>query len=117
MLLDNLLPGLMSGLLALAGIFLGGFLQSRRERKAAQRTASSPSPPTTQEVWQRLDALEKVVRSSVVLLGEVADQWVGEHPPILSKRHVSVLAEAGYMPPEWDPPVEDTEQVRRRTAK
>lgn len=117
MLLENLAPGLVSGLLALAGIFLGGFLQSQRERNNARRTATSPSPPTTQEVWQRLDNLEKVVRSTVVLLGEVADQWVGEHPPVLSKRHVSVVAEAGYMPPEWDPPVEDTEQSRRRTAK
>lgn len=117
MILDNVLPGLTTGLLALAGIFLGGYLQSRRERKNAQRAASSPSPPTTQEVWVRLDALERVVRSSVVLLGEVADQWVGEHPPILSRRHVAVLAEAGYMPPEWDPPVEDTEQVRQRTPK
>lgn len=53
-----------------------------------------------------MDHLERVVRSSIVLLGEVAEQWPGDHPPVLSKRHVAVLAAEGYMPPEWDPPVE-----------
>jgi hypothetical protein len=54
-----------------------------------------------------VDKLERVVRSSVVIIGEVADQWQGDHPPILSKRHVAVLASEGYMPPEWDPAVNE----------
>ena len=53
-----------------------------------------------------MDHLERVVRSSVVLLGVVAEQWPADHRPVLPKRHVTVLAAEGYMPPEWDPPVE-----------
>ena len=101
------LPGFITGSLAILSVIVASWLQSRRERTAAHRTSYSPSPPTTQEVWERVDRLERVVRSSVVILGEVADQWPGTHPPILSRRHVAVLAEEGYMPPEWDPHVED----------
>ncbi len=100
-------PGFVTGSLAIIGVFVAGWLQSRRERRPAQRASYSPSPPTTQEVWQRVDKLERVVRSSVVIIGEVADQWQGDHPPILSKRHVEVLASEGYMPPEWDPAVNE----------
>lgn len=99
-------PGAVTGSLAILAVLITGLLQSRRERNAANRTSSTPTPPTTQEVWQRVDGLERVVRSSVVLLGEVAEQWESEHPPVLSKRHVAVLAAEGYMPPEWDPQVE-----------
>lgn len=100
-------PGFVTGSLAIVGVFVAGWLQSRRERRAAHHASYSPSPPTTQEVWQRVDRLERVVRSSVVILGEVADQWSSPHPPVLSKRHVAVLAKEGYMPPEWDPPVDE----------
>ena len=99
-------PGAITGSLALIGVFVTGWLQSRRERRAAQTAASHPSPPTTQEVWVRMDHLERVVRSSIVILGEVAEQWPEDHKPVLSKRHVAVLAAEGYMPPEWDPPVD-----------
>lgn len=110
----NWIPGFITGGLALIAVFVGGWLQSRRERQASDRqaklalsqhsmTSASPTPPTTQEVWTRLDKVEKVLGSTVVLLGEVADQWQAEHPPVLSRRHVSIVAEAGYMPPEWDP--------------
>ena len=79
---------------------------ARRERKDKDNyTAQTPSPPTTQEVWQRQDRLERVLRAAVTLLGQVADQWPAEQPPVLSKRHVEVLAQEGYMPPEWDPQV------------
>lgn len=100
-------PGFIAGTLALIGVFVAGWLQSRRERRAALHSTYTPTPPTTQEVWQRVDRLERVVRSSVVIIGEVADQWQGDHPPVLSKRHVAVLASEGYMPPEWDPQVDE----------
>lgn len=96
----------ISGFVAIAVVFISGWLQARRERHAAHRTTRSPTPPTTQEVWARLDKLERVVRSSVIILGEVAEQWPHNHVPVLSKRHVAVLAEEGYMPPEWEPEVE-----------
>ena len=99
-------PGTITGGLALLGVIISGLTQSRREKNKDDRTSKSPSPPTTQEVWQRVDRLERVLRASVIILGEVADQWVGDHPPVLSKRHVAVLADEGYMPAEWDPHVE-----------
>lgn len=96
-------PGFVTGSLALIGVLVAAVLLDRRERRRDRDSPKTPSPPTTQQVWERLDRVEKVLGSAVVLLGEVADQWQGEHPPVLSKRHVAVLAAAGYMPPEWDP--------------
>lgn len=95
-------PGFVTGSLALLGVFVAGWYQSRRERHAADRTVRTPTPPTTQEVWQRMDRMERAFRSSLVLLGEVAEQWEGEHPPRLTKRHLMILAEEGYLPPEWE---------------
>lgn len=98
---------LISGAFTLVGTVLAWILARRDKKDQNKHDIQTPTPPTTQEVWKRVDGLEKVVRSAVVILGEVADQWDGPHPPILSKRHVAVLAEEGYMPPEWDPPVDD----------
>lgn len=96
----------LSALFTIVGSFVSWFL-ARRERKDKDRyTSQTPTPPSTQEVWRRLDDVEQVVRSAVVLLGEVADQWTADHPPVLSKRHVAILSAKGYMPPEWDPQVE-----------
>jgi hypothetical protein len=47
--------------------------------------------------------MERAFKSSIVLLGEVAEQTVDHHPPlILSRRHVAILSEGGYLPAEWD---------------
>ena len=99
-------PGFVTGSLALLGVLFAASLQTFRERRKERDSIRSPEPPTTQQVWERLDRVEKVLTSSIALLGEVADQWQGEHPPVLSKRHVAIVAAAGYMPPEWDPEVE-----------
>lgn len=99
-------PGFVTGSLALVGVLVVAVLQTWRERRKAREDTKTPSPPTTQQVWERLDKVETVLGSTVVLLGEVADQWQADHPPVLSKRHVSIVANAGYMPPEWDPQVE-----------
>lgn len=99
-------PGFVTGSLALLAAVLSGVvtgaMQSRRERQKDQRAAGSPGAPTVQEIWQRQDRMERAFRSALVLLGEVADQWDGEHPPVLSKRHMNILAEGGYLPPEFD---------------
>lgn len=106
-------PGFLSGTLALIGVIVASIFQNRREKRnreaarvAAQDSTRTPAPPTTQQVWDRLDKVERVLSSSIVLLGEVADQWQGEHPPVLSRKHVAVVAAAGYMPVEWEPEVE-----------
>lgn len=100
------LPGAVTGGLALIAAVLSGIvngaMQARRERQKDQRSSSTPGAPTVQEIWQRQDKMERAFRSALVLLGEVADQWDGERPPVLSKRHMNILAEGGYLPPEFD---------------
>lgn len=96
-------PGVASGLIGLAGVLAVALLQTWRERRKDKRSDKTPDPPTTQQVWERLDRVERVLGSTVVLLGEAADQWQGEHPPVFSRRHVAIVAAAGFMPPEWDP--------------
>ena len=81
------IPGAVTGTLALVGVFVAGWLQSRRERNAHSRSSATPGAPTVQEIWQRQDKMERAFRSSLVLLGEVAEQWDGPHPPQLSRRH------------------------------
>lgn len=96
-------PGVVSGLIALFGVMFVALLQNNRERRKERSATRNPEPPTTQQVWERLDRVERVLGSSVAILGEVANQWPHDHRPILSQRHVLVLTEAGYMPPEWEP--------------
>lgn len=95
-------PGFLTGLLALVGVIVAGFLQSRRERASADRATRTPAPPTTQEVWQRLDSTDRILRSALVLLGEVAEQVEKGHPFVLSRRHLLVLSSEGYLPPELE---------------
>lgn len=97
---------LVSGAFTMVGSLLAWWLARRDKREQRVYEVMTPSPPSTQEVWNRLDKVERVLGSTVVLLGEAADQWPHDHEPVFSKRHVLIVAEAGYMPPEWDPQVE-----------
>ena len=101
-------PGFVTGSLALVGVVVAAITQTLRERRKDHEATRTPAPPTTQQVWERLDRVETVLTSSIALLGEVADQWQGPNPPVLSRRHVAVVTKAGYMPPEWDPEVDNT---------
>lgn len=105
--MDNWVPGLISGAGALALALVVGWLQSRRERHAQDHATASPEAPTTQQVWERQDRFEKVLRSALVLLGAVAEQ---EHVDTsqLPKKHLKVLYDANYLPVEWEHLVEDS---------
>ena len=92
----------ISGGFTLVGSLLAWFLARKDKREERQAAAGTPGAPTVQEIWQRQDKMETAFRSSLVLLGEVAEQWDGERPPVLSKRHMNILAEGGYLPPEFD---------------
>lgn len=94
---------LISGGFTLIGTFLAWVLARRDKKDERQHTGQTPTPPSTQEVWTRLDKTEKVADSAVILLGKVADQWPDDSTPVFPKRHVMVLAEEGFMPPQWDP--------------
>lgn len=106
MTLEPWFPGFVTGSLALLGVLIVAMLQTFREHRKDQDSIRTPAPPTTQQVWERLDRVEVVLGSSIILLSEVADQWKADKPPVLSKRNVAIVAAAGYMPPEWDPKTE-----------
>lgn len=99
-------PGFVTGSLALVTAVLTGIItsvsQARRESRKDARDSARPGAPTVQEIWQRQDKMERAFRSALVLLGEVAEQWAGDRPPVLNKRHMQILAEGGYLPPEFD---------------
>lgn len=98
---------LISGAFTFIGTLLAWILARRDKKDERGFTVQTPTPPSTQEVWVRLDATERVADSAVILLGKAADHWPeGVAPPIFPKRHVLVLAEEGKMPPKWDPLVE-----------
>lgn len=86
-----------------AGAVLGAAIvaaraQIRNRRETARDSASTPTPPTTAEVWARMDAFETVMRAAVGLLEEVVEQMPPGFSPKLSRRHVAVLHEHGYLP-------------------
>lgn len=95
-------PGAVTGTLALCAVVITALLQSRRERATADRQSRTPAPPTTQEVWQRLDSTDRILRSALVLLGEVVEQVEKGHPFVLSRRHLLVLSNEGYLPSELE---------------
>lgn len=93
---------ILSGIFTIVGSTLAWFLARRDKREDRRAAAGTPGAPTVQEIWVRQDKIETAFRSALVLLGEVAEQWDGERPPVLSKRHMNILAEGGYLPPEFD---------------
>lgn len=100
-------PGFVTGTLALIGVLGVAALQTWRERRKASedrnQASTAPTPPSTQQVWERLNDTEIVLRAAISLIGEVADQWAEPHPPVLSKRNVDILVDKGYLPSEWVP--------------
>jgi hypothetical protein len=112
-------PGFVTGSLSLVAVLGVAVLQTWRERKKAredQRQATAtPGAPTTQQVWERQDRQERVLRAAVGVIWEVSEQWEQPHPPVLSKRNVDVLKEEGYMPANWIPAT--TEEIPTQRSK
>lgn len=92
----------LSGIFTIVGSTLAWFLARRDKRDERKHTSASPGAPTVQEIWQRQDRMENAFRASLVLLGEIAEQWDGPHPPNLSPRAIAVLRENDYLPAELD---------------
>jgi hypothetical protein len=101
-------PGFVTGSLALLGVLAAGWFQSRRERSQQRHSSFSPGAPTVQQIWERQDKMERAFKSCLALLGEVAEQEQVD-PTQLSKRHLRILAEGNYLPPEWEHLVERTQ--------
>lgn len=96
------IPGAITGTLSIIVVVFTGWLQSRRERSAHTRASASPGAPTVQEIWKRQDTMENAFKASLVLLGELAEQWDGPHPPVLSKRAIETLRSSDFLPTEFD---------------
>jgi|SRR6478609_1486007 len=109
--MDSWVPGFITGSLALLGVVIAGVLQSRRERAQHHDSSTTPGAPSVQEIWQRQDRIEIAFRASLVLLGEIAEQWDGPHPPKLSSRAIKTLQEGNYLPPEFDNLLQNGEHI------
>ncbi|XAO35636.1 hypothetical protein SEA_FIRECASTLE_29 [Microbacterium phage FireCastle] len=93
---------LLSGAFTLVGSTLAWFLARKDKREERVAASATPGAPTVQEIWQRQDKMETAFKSALVILGEVAEQVDDPHELVLSKRHLKILADGGYLPPEFD---------------
>lgn len=87
-----------AGVIGAAWIGARAAIRNRREGDAdASRT---PTPPTTQQVWERLDRMEVRVGALVGVLHSVARQWPAGHSgPALEAEHLRILEDT--LPPQW----------------
>ena len=92
----------LSGVFTIIGSTIAWWLARRDKREERKHASASPAAPTVQEIWQRQDRMENAFRASLVLLGEIAEQWDGPHPPELSPRAIAVLRELDYLPAELE---------------
>lgn len=102
-----ILGGVFAILSGLFGPYISGWFARRLQRSQQKHDASAPTPPTTQQVWERMDRmearaneLEDIMGAAVGALAEVADQWTGPHPKI-SPRFRAVLEKHGHLPEQW----------------
>lgn len=92
----------ISGLFTIGGSTLAWFLARRDKREDRRAAAGTPGAPTVQEIWDRQDMMERAFRSALVLLGEVAEQLPEGVEPVLSRKHIAILAEGNYLPVELE---------------
>lgn len=92
----------LSGLFTIVGSTVAWFLARRDKNDERKFNSAAPGAPTVQEIWQRQDRMENAFRASLVLLGEIAEQWDGQHPPRLSQRAIDILRESNFLPAELD---------------
>lgn len=100
------IPGLIAGSFAVLVAVVSGYFQNRREISDQLTKTTSPTPPSTSEVWQRLDRMEKGFRAAMQILETLAEQWPGKCPPELPKKALKTLKEMDMLPPEWEDRVE-----------
>lgn len=108
---DPWVPGAVTGSLALVAAVLTGILTSvlsaRRDRNNANRDANRATPPSTQQVWDRLDKVEKALGAGLILLGESVEQHNNPGTLKFNKSAIRTLRETGYMPAELEDVLND----------
>lgn len=103
---------ILSGLFTIVGSTVAWWLARRDKREERKAAAATPGAPTVQEIWQRQDTMERAFRASLVILGEVAEQTDGKIHLKLSHKHLKILADGGYLPPEFDHLLEETSKEK-----
>lgn len=92
---------LIVALLALAGTIYANVSARRNRREAEANTNRSPTPPTTQQVWDRLDRVERQLAAMVRIVEQVADQWPADHPgPVIAPEDLGILEDT-WVPEKW----------------
>ena len=93
------MEGLVIAALITSGLAFIGLLYSEWSRRRNQRDANdhsirNPTPPTTQEVWVRLDSLELKFAASCRMIVQAIDQHPPGAPPLVfDQADVEVLAD------------------------
>lgn len=73
---------LVGALLAFAAVIYGGVSARRNRREQEANVNRSPTPPTTQEVWDRLASTEHKLAAAVRIISALGDQWQGPAPTL-----------------------------------
>lgn len=67
-------------------------------RITQRRALATPAPPSTVEVWARMDHVERVLRAALSVALKYTEEWPEGHPrPKLSRQHVAILIDEGYL--------------------
>ncbi len=90
----------VAGLFALAAAVYAGRSARRNRAEQEQNANRSPTPPTTQQVWDRLDRLENKLQAMGRVLTQAAEQWPSDHAgPTFEPEDIALLEDT--MPLPW----------------
>lgn len=90
----------VAGLFALTAAIYAGRSARRNRAEQEQNANRSPTPPTTQQVWDRLDRLEVKFAAMGRVLASAAEQWPADHEgPTFDPKDIALLEDT--MPLPW----------------
>lgn len=96
----SMIATIISALIALAAAIYAGRAARRNRREQEEYAARTPTPPTTQQVWERLDMMDRKMAAVSRILREAAEQWPRDMPgPTFRKADLDLLDET--LPPQW----------------
>ena len=93
----------VAGFFALAAAIYAGY-SARRNRAEQERNANrSPAAPTAQQVWDRLDHVERQLSAMGRVLAQAAEQWPSDRSgPVFDPHDIALLDNT--MPLAWRKP-------------
>jgi hypothetical protein len=95
----------VAGLFALAAALYAQRSARRNRVEAETNTNRSPTPPTTQQVWDRLDRLEVKFAAMGRVLAQAAEQWPADHEgPTFDPDDIEILEDTMPLPWRRRPP-------------